>query len=318
MAEQQQSTALTATPKRSNMIGRFAERYDVASDKVFALVGATVFKSAKDEPPLSAEETVAALIVCNAYDLNPFTKEIYAFRSKGKLLIVVGVDGWAAIVNRQQQLNGIEFEEHFDDKGIIRAVTCKIHRKDCALPVVVTEYTHECRRDTIPWSTMPIRMTRNRAFVQCARVAFSISGIVDDDEARTIEGSPDFAPSPAVKAIIDQSPSKSDAVKTLVRHRARQTVEASAPTVGTETVAEAPAQDSQPSPQTAKMDEIFKLLTWTADRQAQWCKANANLSADEQVAKLEKILDEDQPKGTKTELVAESKQEQPQVDEGWV
>ena len=66
------------------------------------------------------------------------------------------------------------------------------------------------------------------------------------------------------------------------------------------------------------MDEIFKLLTWTADRQAQWLKANANLSADEQVAKLEKILDEDQPKGTKTEPVAESKQEQPQVDEGWV
>ena len=132
---------------------------------------------------------------------------------------MVGVDGWAAIVNRQSQLNGIEFEEHFNDKGIIQAVTCKIHRKDCALPVVVTEYTHECRRDTIPWQTMPIRMTRNRAFVQCARMAFSISGIVDDDEARTIEGAPEFVTS-ETKAIIDQAPSKTDAVKAVVAKRA--------------------------------------------------------------------------------------------------
>jgi phage recombination protein Bet len=236
------------------MIAKFAERYDVASDKVFALVGSTIFRAAKQEDALTPEETVAALIVCNAYDLNPFTKEIYAFRSKGKLLIVVGVDGWAAIVNRQTQLNGIEFDEHFDDKGIIRAVTCKIHRKDCALPVVVTEYTHECRRDTIPWNTMPIRMTRNRAFVQCARVAFSISGIVDDDEARTIEGSPEFAPS-ETRTIIDQSQSKSDAVKSVVRRRAQQVEgnkqepSAAAPPQTTTATTQSTAQQTSDGPQ---------------------------------------------------------------------
>lgn len=175
---------------KPDLLQRFSQRYEIDATKVLAIVGATVFRQGKDEPPLSPEETQAALIVINQYDLNPFTKEIYAFRSKGKLLIIVGVDGWSVIVNRQEQLNGIEFEEHFDDKGAIQSVTCKIHRKDRALPTVITEYTRECKRDTDPWRNMPVRMTRNRAFVQCARLAFSITGIIEEDEAQTIEGAP--------------------------------------------------------------------------------------------------------------------------------
>jgi phage recombination protein Bet len=211
---------LAVIPQRQGIIAKFGERYDLEPAKVLSIVAQTVFKTSGNEPPLVPEEVAAALIVCNAYNLNPFTKEIYAFRSKGKLLIVVGVDGWSAIVNRQEQLNGIEFEEHFDEKGNIRAVTCKIHRKDCALPVVVTEYTHECRRDTIPWQTMPIRMTRNRAFVQCARIAFSVAGIIDSDEAQTIEGSPEFMTN-QTKAIIDGSTSKTEAVKAVIQKRAQ-------------------------------------------------------------------------------------------------
>jgi phage recombination protein Bet len=216
MADQQ----LAVSPQRQGIIAKFGEQYDMEPGKVMNIVANTVFKGSDKEPPLVPEEIAAALIVCNAYNLNPFTKEIYAFRSKGKLLIVVGIDGWATIVNRQPQFNGIEFEEHFDDRGNIRAVTCRMHRKDRALPTVVTEYTHECRRDTIPWNTMPIRMTRNRAFVQCARIAFSVSGIIDNDEAQTIEGSPEFVTG-ETKAIIDQSSSKMDAVKAVIKKRAQ-------------------------------------------------------------------------------------------------
>ena len=241
MAEQQQQTALAVTNQKKGVVQTFAERFDVDATKVMSLVANTIFKQANNETPLTNEETAAALIVCNAYDLNPFTKEIYAFRSKGKLLIVVGVDGWSTIVNRQSQLNGIEFEEHFDEKGVIRAVTCKIHRKDCALPIMVTEYTHECKRNTNPWTEMPIRMTRNRAFVQCARIAFSISGIVDDDEARTIEGNPEFAG----KAIIDASPSKAEAVKNVVKAQASRTKAQPAA---------APAQTEEREPEQAERD----------------------------------------------------------------
>ncbi len=250
-------TQLAVTPQRQGVIAKFATMYDVEPQKVLAIVAATVFKQAGNEPPLSQEETAAALIVCNAYNLNPFTKEIYAFRSKGKLLVVVGVDGWAAIVNRQSELNGIEFEEHFDDKGVIRAVTCKIHRKDCALPVVVTEYTHECRRDTIPWNTMPIRMTRNRAFVQCARVAFSVSGIIDSDEAQTIEGSPEYV-SQGTQRIIDSSATKTDAVKAVVAKRASAAKEKTQPDTQVQQQAqpETQAQPVQDAQQVEHAEEV--------------------------------------------------------------
>ena len=218
MADQGQQLAVI--PQRQGVVAKFAATYDLEPQKVMAIVAATVFRQSNTEPPLTPEETAAALIVCNAYNLNPFTKEIYAFRSKGKLLIVVPLDGWSAIVNRQPQLNGVEFEEHFDDEGYIKAVTCKIHRKDCAFPVVITEYTHECKRNTDPWNNMPIRMTRNRSFIQCARIAFSVSGIIDNDEAQTIEGSPEFVTN-QTKAIIDGSSSKADAVKNVIAKRAQ-------------------------------------------------------------------------------------------------
>lgn len=211
--------AIKETQTRKGVVTRFAEQYDIAPEKVMAIVAQTVFRPGKDEAPLTNEEVAAALVVCNAYNLNPFTKEIYAFRSKGKLLIIVGVDGWSAIVNRQPQLDGIEFEEHFGEKGGIEAITCRMYRKDRSRPTEVTEYFHECRRNTDPWRDMPIRMTRNRAFVQCARLAFSISGIVDSDEAQGIEGAPEYIP-PAVKAAIDETKSRADAVKAVTRAKA--------------------------------------------------------------------------------------------------
>jgi phage recombination protein Bet len=183
------ATELT-TVKPPSIIAAFGDRYGMDANKVISIVQETVFRASKPEDKLSTEEVAAALIVCNQYELNPFTKEIFCFRSKGKILIVVSVDGWSTIINRQVALDGIEFEEHFDESGKIYSVTCVMYRKDRKMPTKLTEYTHECKRDTIPWGTMPIRMTRNRAFVQCARITFSISGLIDEDEAQTIEGYP--------------------------------------------------------------------------------------------------------------------------------
>lgn len=49
----------------------------------------------------------------------------------------------------------------------------------------------ECKRDnTLPWKTHPKRMMRHKAMIQCARLAFGLAGIYDQDEAeRIIEGS---------------------------------------------------------------------------------------------------------------------------------
>lgn len=192
------STELATTVKPS-LLAKFGERYEIEPAKVLSILANTAFKQSGNEPALSNDEVAAAMIVCNQFDLNPFLKEIYAFRSKGKLLIVVSVDGWCKIINERKQLNGMEFEEHFDETGKIYSVTCKLHRSDRTMPTVVTEYIDECKRPTDPWTKSPIRMLRHRALMQCARYAFSISGIVDEEEAALID--PTFNPS---IPIIDQ------------------------------------------------------------------------------------------------------------------
>lgn len=136
----------------------------------------TVFKGANDE------QLVTLMIVANQYKLNPFTKEIYAFPSRGGITPIVSVDGWARIINDNPLTDGIQFEQ--DDVSC----TCKIYRKDRTHPTVVTEYLDECKGTSEPWRKYPKRMLRHKALIQCARVAFGFSGIYDEDEAKRIDG----------------------------------------------------------------------------------------------------------------------------------
>ena len=138
---------------------------------------ATAFKG-----QVSDSQMTALLIVANQYGLNPWTKEIYAFPDKNNGIVpVVGVDGWARIINGNQQFDGMEFEQD-DDK-----CTCKIYRKDRSRPIAITEHMKECKRSGVgPWASHPMRMLRHKAMIQCARLAFGFGGIYDQDEAERI------------------------------------------------------------------------------------------------------------------------------------
>ncbi len=137
---------------------------------------ATAFKGQVSDAQMSA-----LLIVANQYRLNPWTKEIYAFPDKNNGIVpVVGVDGWARIINENPMFDGMDFEQ--DDEGC----TCIIFRKDRSHPIKVTEYLSECKRGTQPWQSHPKRMLRHKAMIQCARLAFGYVGIFDQDEAERI------------------------------------------------------------------------------------------------------------------------------------
>ena len=58
------------------------------------------------------EQLMALCIVSEQYGLNPWTREIYAFPDKQNGIVpVVGVDGWARIINTHPQFDGVEFEQ---------------------------------------------------------------------------------------------------------------------------------------------------------------------------------------------------------------
>ena len=139
-------------------------------------------------PQTTTAEVQAFLVVANEYKLNPFTKELYAFKGKNnKINAVVSVDGWARIVNEHPEYDGVSFAYHEDAQRVLIAVTAVIHRKDRAHAIEVTEYLSECTRNTDPWKKSPRRMLRHKAFIQCARLAFGFAGIMDREEYERME-----------------------------------------------------------------------------------------------------------------------------------
>ncbi|XKM12698.1 phage recombination protein Bet [Orbaceae bacterium ac157xtp] len=177
--------------KLIELTNTLAKKLDIGnSDGLIETLKNTVFKNADQD------QLMSLLIVANQYNLNPWTKEIYAFPDKNNGIVpIVGVDGWARIINSHPQFDGMDFEQG-DEK-----CTCIIYRKDRTHPIKVTEWMSECYRNKIktkqgyeidtPWQSHPKRMLRHKAMIQCARLAFGFAGIYDQDEAeRIVESNP--------------------------------------------------------------------------------------------------------------------------------
>lgn len=188
------STNLSVVPKKNNLIGKFADKFNVDEQKVMDILKSTAFKQRDGKPPTD-DQMMALLIVADQYGLNPFVKEIYAYPDKSNGIVpVVGVDGWSRIMNDHLQMDGIEFHyspETSQHKGklVHDWIECVITRKDRSKPIVVREYFDEVVRNAsfpTPWDTHPKRMHRHKSEIQCARVAFGFAGIYDEDEAERI------------------------------------------------------------------------------------------------------------------------------------
>lgn len=173
---------------RPSLIATMAQKFNMDPKAFEQTVRATVMPSQHTN-----EQFAALMMVAKEYDLNPLTKEIYAFPAKGGGIVpVVSIDGWVNLVNSHPACDGFEFDfEHVEGKLI--SCTCRMYRKDRSRPVTVTEYLAECKRNTDPWK-MEHRMLRHKAMIQAARYAFGFSGIYDEDEGSKIAELRDVTP----------------------------------------------------------------------------------------------------------------------------
>jgi hypothetical protein len=195
-------TADQSAPRKS-ITATMAARYSMDPSAFEATLRGTIMKPDKDGKTATREEFAAFLVVANEYNLNPLTKEIYAFfdRQRGGVVPIVGVDGWSRIINEHKAFNGMSFVDERDDGGRLISITCRMHRKDRDHPIEATEYLVECRRDTLPWKTWPRRMLRHKAMIQAARYAFGFSGIYDPDEAERLASSSSRDVTPTLSSI---------------------------------------------------------------------------------------------------------------------
>ena len=189
----------TAVPDQLNsLVGRMAAEYGVDKAKLYSTLANSIFaQGGKDRngsyqvKTPTPEEMMSLLIVADRFKLDPFTKQIFAFSSRGKVVPIVSVDGWLALLNRQSDYDGltVEFSNDLVEIGGVKLPEfCRvsIHRKSLTRPVVISEYATEVFQPTEVWKKYPRRMMRYKAIIQCARIAFSISGIYDREEAENI------------------------------------------------------------------------------------------------------------------------------------
>lgn len=194
---------VTTLPKRS-LVDSMAARYDMEPAAFIGAIKASVIKG-----DCSNEQFAAFLMVAKEYDLNPLTKEIYAFPDRGGIQPIVSVDGWMKLINSHPQFDGMEFDDHFEE-GKLSAVTCRMFRKDRNRSISVTEYMVECSRNTDPWKKWPARMLRHKAAIQAARYAFGFSGIMEPDEYdRMKDVTPIASETPSVMQRLQQRQSES-------------------------------------------------------------------------------------------------------------
>lgn len=167
----------------SNALSLFdglAAQAGLSTDGFLSTIKATVFPNKGNGA--TNEQLAAFLMVAKQYNLNPLTKEIFAFPANGGIQPVVSIDGWMKLINSHPDFDGMTFADVLEGDKVV-SITCKIYRKDRSQPIEATEYMAECKRDTQVWKQWPRRMLRHKAAIQAARYAFGFAGIADPDEA---------------------------------------------------------------------------------------------------------------------------------------
>lgn len=162
----------------TGLIERMAQAAGLDKQIYFNTIKATCFTGNVN---VTNEQFAAFLLVAEKYGLNPLTKEIWAYPSKGGICPMVSYQGWCNIVSNNVDFDGVEIETSFEEDKPFSS-TCKIYRKSLSRPIVKTVYLKEWIKETSPvWKTQPTHFLEIRAYIQCARIAFGLSGIFDED-----------------------------------------------------------------------------------------------------------------------------------------
>ena len=198
----EQAAALAIAPQPSAITARRRGDFEEAQMK---LIKATVAKDASDG------ELMMFLEICARYDLDPFAKQIWCARmggSSGPVTIMVSRDGLLSLANRPgtgfqgmdgdvvrenddfektHGPNGIEIRHTVTDgstegRGKIVGAWAVVHRANRRPTYFYAPFEQYKREGKTPWAKQTDAMILKVAESMALRKAFSISGVVGEDE----------------------------------------------------------------------------------------------------------------------------------------
>lgn len=172
-------------------------------------------------PDLSNDEMELLAGVAKRTGLDPFAKQIYGIKRKGKLTIQTGIDGFRVIAARTNELDGQEGPFWCGDDGVWKdvwvaktlpvAAKVIVYRKGCRFGFVgiarFTEYAQSYNGQLADmWARMPANQIAKCAEALALRKAFpaDLSGLYTSEEMEQA-GEPD---APAKPVEVKQLPAK--------------------------------------------------------------------------------------------------------------
>ena len=122
---------------------------------------------------LTANESQQFAAICQAYELNPFKKEIYAIKYGDTFSIIVGYETYIKRAERSGKLAGwsVATSGKLADNSLKAIIT--IYRKDWQQPFIHEVYFQEYQQNTKIWKEKPITMIKKVAISQGFRMCFS-------------------------------------------------------------------------------------------------------------------------------------------------
>ena len=129
-------------------------------------------------PDLTAEELQLFSMVAARSGLDPFAKQIYAVKRKGRVTFQTGIDGYRSIAARTGLYDGQDEPEYSPvcpcdetPAGHPEFCTVRVYRKGVGRAIAATAYWHEYRPQKGDYDGMWVRMPR----VMLAKVAEALA-----------------------------------------------------------------------------------------------------------------------------------------------
>lgn len=190
-----------------SLSGELARQFLVDPKELMKIVQNNVINTGGG-PPATREEVFHTLTVMKSLNLNPWTKQVHAFRTQGgKLAVMVGYDGWVALAKDDPGYIGAEYEygpmvTSPDSKGrkCHEWVQCTLHSAN-RVPTVVTAYLDEWyvpqRSSPGPWQKHTKNRLRQKAYTMAVREHYGI-GLMDEVDRDIVQDAGTYGDSVAM------------------------------------------------------------------------------------------------------------------------
>ncbi|KKM85203.1 hypothetical protein LCGC14_1291370 [marine sediment metagenome] len=176
---------IAATDRQKAVLDQASEVMGVPPDRVLALLRHK-WKVSKDQDPFTDWELFLGASMIGRYLLDPITKEVYLGRAKdGRLMIIVGIDGFIKILDRTDHYDGFEQTYEFDEKtGQMVWCETTIYSTKRSHPTVYKGFASEyAQLAGFMYKKIPWHMLRLFSLRHATRLFTPMGAVVTEDEA---------------------------------------------------------------------------------------------------------------------------------------